>query len=205
MKPFDTSPASCPKLHPARCCDFRLARRAVAWTTRLASRPSAAAALLAIVLLPSGCAAPGKAPPTAIAAPSARTPIDELNLLAVPVALNLDHLPGLDGFMIKVYPGSQKRPNSVPIDGGTLDVFMFDGVIAGDTIHVPEPLRVWTYTAADLKQFEIRTSIGAGYQLAPLWGEARPTKDKITVFVRYTAPNGGMIASSPSVISVALK
>jgi hypothetical protein len=163
------------------------------------------AAFCSCLLFSTGCATAEKSVPPATAAAPARSPIDELNILAVPVALNLDHLPGLDGFMIKIYPGTRKRPRSVPIESGQLEIFMYDGLASVNSVHVPNPRRVWTYTAADLKQFEIKTAIGTGYQLAPLWGEARPTRDKITVIARYTSPTGAIVASAPSVIAVGIQ
>lgn len=132
-------------------------------------------------------------------------PIDELNLLAIPVALNLDQVPGVDGFVIKVYASSRRNPKPVPIVAGSLDVLMYDGV-PGITHPVPpEPRHTWHYSAPELKAFEIQTSIGTGYQLAPLWGDDKPVQNKISVLVRYTAPQGQPLTSAPSVISVAIK
>jgi hypothetical protein len=157
------------------------------------------------LLCSPGCATAEKSDRAAAVAAPAQSPIDELNMLAVPVALNLDHLPGLDGFMIKVYPARRKQPKSVPIENGQLEIFMYDGLVSVDTVEVPKPKRVWTYTAAELKKFEIRTAIGVGYQFAPLWGEARPTRDKITVIVRYTSSSGAMVSSAPSAVAISLQ
>jgi hypothetical protein len=68
-----------------------------------------------------------------------------------------------------------------------------------------QPRRTWRYTAEELQQYQIRTSIGIGYQLALQWGEAAPTQNKIAVLVRYIGEQGGVLTSAPSVIAVALK
>ena len=130
-------------------------------------------------------------------------PITEINLLAIPVALNFDDKPGPDGFVIKVFANSRKRPKTQPIESGTIDVLMFDGVPGGPDSASLQPLRIWSYSAQELKSFEVHGSIGTGYQLAPRWGDAKPTGNSISVVVRYTARSGASIASAPSVISVA--
>ena len=164
-------------------------------------------AVLALCLLAtglwSGCVSEPKSRKPAAASSGGGT-IEEINLLAVPVALNLDDKPGLDGFAIKVYAGSRKLPKPIAIQSGKIEVLMYDGIPGVTEGASLEPRRVWTYTAAELKPFEIRTSIGTGYQLAPLWGDAAPTRNKITVVVRYISPEGRSITSAPSVISVTL-
>ncbi len=132
-------------------------------------------------------------------------PVEELHLLAIPVALNFDQVPGVDGFAVKVYAGSSQVPKSVRIPDGTLEILMFDGLLSGTDFAATPPLRIWTYPAAALKKFEIVTSIGTGYQLTPQWGEAKPTRDKITVVARYTSAGGVTIYSAPSSISAAVR
>jgi len=149
--------------------------------------------------LAGGCVSekPSRKPP-AVWDSGAR--IQELNLLAVPVAVNLDDRPGPDGFVIKIYAGSPKRPKPVPLEDGQIEVAMFDG-IPGIGDAVSQPRRIWTYTAQELRPYQIETSIGIGYQLAVLWGDAKPTHDKITVVVRYTPARGQSLASAPSIIA----
>ncbi|MFO1497711.1 MAG: hypothetical protein U1G07_04840 [Verrucomicrobiota bacterium] len=132
-------------------------------------------------------------------------PIDEINLLAIPVALNMDQNPGLDGFVIKVYASNHSRPKPVAIERGKIEILMFDGIPGVTRDAAAQPRRVWTYAAEELKPFEIHTSIGTGYQLAPLWGADEPSGNKITVGVRYTPPQGPAVNSAPSIISVGLK
>jgi hypothetical protein len=127
--------------------------------------------------------------------------IQEINLLAVPVALNMDEKPGPDGFVIKIYAGNRNRPKPFPIDEGKVEILMFDGIPGVTEGAARQPRRVWTYSAEQLKPFEIETSIGAGYELALNWGDAKPVFGKIAVVVRYTPPKGAPIASAPSVIA----
>jgi hypothetical protein len=158
--------------------------------------------LYALALLLSGCVSDKKnVRPTA--APAVSGPIQEINLLAIPVALNFDQTPGPDGFVIKVFASNRKRPKPMPIENGVIEVMMFDGA-PGSIEDTAEPRRVWTYNAAELRVFEVKASIGISYQLMPAWGDAKPAGNKITVVVRYTTPGGGIVNSAPSVISVAL-
>jgi hypothetical protein len=132
-------------------------------------------------------------------APSA---ISELNLLAIPVALDLDGVPGADGFVLKVYAGNRRRPKPIPIESGTLEIFMFEGILPSSGKEASKPRRTWTYTAEELKNSVVTTSIGIGYQIAPVWDTAKPAGDKITVVARYTPQGGAPILSAPSVISL---
>ena len=124
-------------------------------------------------------------------------------MLAIPVAVDLDGRPGVDGFMIKVYASNRKRPKPLLLEEGQLEILMFEG-IPSRTATLPAPLRVWKYSAAELRQFEIRSSIGSGYQLALAWGDAVPAGNKISVVARYVWDDRS-IFSAPSIISVALK
>ena len=158
------------------------------------------------LLLGMGCVSEHKKSP-AISAPAGGGggTIFEINLLAIPVALNLDNAPGVDGFVIKVFASRRDRPKPVPLEKGQLEVIMFDGIPGVTTAANAQPHRIWTYTMADLKPLQIESSIGTGYQIAPLWQDAKPTASKISVVVRYTPPKGPAIVSAPSIISVALK
>jgi len=148
-----------------------------------------------------GCSTPSKETKAAPPSPGSQS-IQEINLLAIPVALNFDQKPGPDGFVIKVYASNRKRPKALPIEHGKIEVVMYDG-IPGVTEGVSlEPRRTWTYTAAELKPFEVHNAIGTGYQLAPQWGDTPPTGNQISVLVRYTPEEGGIIRSAPSVIAV---
>jgi hypothetical protein len=133
-----------------------------------------------------------------------RAPSDEileLNLITGPIALNLDDLPGPDGFSVKVYAGNPSNPRPVPIGSGQLEVLIFDGTFFGKT-NVPPALRTWTFTASELKEREFRAGIGIGYDFVLAWGSARPTRRLASVAARYTAPDGRVITSRPSSVAV---
>ncbi len=163
--------------------------------------------LAAVLLLATatGCVSePRQSKPAPRVTDSGDAPIQEIDVLALPVALNLDQKPGPDGFLIKVFATNRKKPKAIAIDEGKIEVFMFDGVLGITQPVTSEPKQTWTYSAKDLKLYEIRSSVGIGYQLSPTWGDAKPAGSKITVGVRYTPPNGRFINSAPSVISVAM-
>ena len=128
--------------------------------------------------------------------------ITEINLLAIPVALNFDQKPGPDGFVIKVFASNRQRPKPLEIESGRIEILMFDGAPGTAEGASFEPKRVWNYTAQELRGLEVRSSIGIGYQITAIWGEAKPAGNKISVVVRYTGPSGGSVVSAPSVISV---
>jgi hypothetical protein len=164
--------------------------------------PLACALALAVGL---GCVTEGKRPRPVPDAETGGGPIEEINLLAVPVALNLDQTPGLDGFVLKIYATTRKRAKPIPIEEGKVEVLMFDGMVGLTGTGSRKPLHIWTFTAVDLRSFEIHGSIGTGYQLAPLWGDDKPTGGKFTIFVRYTPPKGNPLVSAPSIISASVK
>jgi hypothetical protein len=150
------------------------------------------ALLVWLLLQVAGCAT----------APDANT-VRELHLFGVPVAVNLDQDPDPDGFAVTVYAANGRAASGLPIKKGRLEIALYDG---GKVKISPEhqPLRVWTYDSAALKAHVARSSIGWGYRFAPIW-ETHPTRDRFTVVVRYVAPTGEIIASSPSVISMRLQ
>ena len=167
-------------------------------------------ALLSWVLLfsvGSGCVSDPKPKPrphpSTNAAP-AKSGIQEINLLAIPVALNFDEKPGLDGFIIKVYAGNRRQPKPLPIENGQIEILMYDGIPGVTEGASLQPRKQWTYTADELRHYEIRSSIGMGYQFSPMWGDAQPVNNKIAVVVRYTSANGSVITSAPSFIAVTL-
>jgi hypothetical protein len=153
----------------------------------------------------TGCVSDRPAPPRPAKAATGTGGIEEINLLAIPVALNLDDAPGVDGFVIKIFASNRKRPKPLLIESGQIEIMMFDGVPIAVPGAPPQPLRVWKYSAAELKRFATEGSIGTSYQIAQRWGDAKPSSTRISVVVRYTTPAGGSILSAPSIISAALK
>jgi hypothetical protein len=158
------------------------------------------ALLLMCLILGGGCAstAPQKGP----ARPVAAGPVDELQLLSVPVTLNFDQGTGPDGFAVKVFATSQRQPKAFPITTGTLELLMFDGFVSVEEIGSKKPLRTWTYPADQLVRYFFRGSVGVGYEFTPIWGQAIPSSSRITVIARYRPPKGPLVYSAPSSIAV---
>jgi hypothetical protein len=125
----------------------------------------------------------------------------ELNIITAPVGLNLDGPPGLDGFSVKVYANIAANPKPVPIRSGTLEVLMFDGTFYGRT-NVPPALRVWSFTAEELRPLEFTARIGTGYDFLLPWGTNRPTRQLISIAARYTSAEGKVLTSRPSSVTV---
>ena len=150
-----------------------------------------------------GCASVRPKPAIPKASPPAQ--IDQLNLLAIPFAVNFDQAPGPDGFVIKVYAGNGNQPKPIPNLKGTLEILMYDGFLKENNTNSATLRRTWKYSADQLKSVVTKTSIGTAYQLALQWNEAKPVGDKISIAARYTSPEGATIYSAPAVISVSSK
>jgi hypothetical protein len=147
-----------------------------------------------------GCVSEGKkSRPVALLASGA---IDEIHLLSVPMALNMDPAPGPDGFAVKIFATTQSNPKAVAITKGTLEILMFDGIVQNSNWEALKPLRTWSFPADVLRGFSSNGSLGIDYQLAPLWGAAKPTNPCITVVARYRLSSSVTLYSGPSVIAI---
>ena len=158
---------------------------------RAACRP---VVLLAVVFL-AGCAHP---PPPQ---PSAPGRIGQINIITAPVGLNLDRQPGPDGFSVKVYLNNRLNPKTIPIPSGSIEILMFDGTFYGRT-NVGPPSRAWNFDAAALQDHLVTSSIGAGYDFLLRWETNRPSERLITVVARYHSPDGEVLTSPASSVTV---
>jgi hypothetical protein len=132
---------------------------------------------------------------------SAQENIVQLHLMTVPVALDLDGRPGADGVSVKVYAAAKDNPKQVAIRKGALDVLMFDGAFQRQ--HPSPPiLKQFHFLAEDLRRVEFTAELGKGYQLSLRWGTNTPTQRVMSVAARYTAPDGRVVLSRPSSITV---
>ncbi len=169
----------------------------------LLTRALAALALLSLLLGSSGC---GTSRPPAKRAPdnaSSRPRVDELNLVTMPVAVNLESKLGINGINVRVYAGDYQRPKTQPIKDGTLEILMFEGLV-GDSFDQTNRCRhLWSFPAWELATYAVTTTVGTGYLFPLAWGKDQPRTDKITVVARYQPPQGPMIYSAPSYISIA--
>jgi len=148
---------------------------------------------LVLCLLLCGCSSTGPF--------SSNGEIVQLNLLTAPVGLDLDGRPGIDGFSTKVYASNASDPKAVPIRTGTLELLMFDGTLFGRT-NVPPALHTWSFTAEQLRNYEFKARIGTGYELLLPWGRDVPTRNMITVGARYTSPEGKIVTSGLTSVTV---
>ncbi len=131
--------------------------------------------------------------------------VSEVHLFGVPVALNLDGMPGPDGIGVRIYASGPTVARGVEIRQGVLEVLMFDGSVDGGSVRGATARKVWTLDAKDLKPLAAETSLGVGYQLALRWDASRPRGNVVTVTARYRGPDGRELWSAANTISVALK
>ncbi|HTD87053.1 MAG TPA: hypothetical protein VK850_10790 [Candidatus Binatia bacterium] len=156
-----------------------------------------ACVVLGAILL--GCSNTTK-PPVAATAPAPIT-IDKLNLLAAPIAFNLDGVPGPDAVMVKIYAGNVRNPKPVAITSGTVDLLAFEGLL-GTSTNVPQPFKTWTFTASELRRMQFKASIGIGYEITASFVGLKPRADKLTILARYRSDPSHAVYSSPSTISL---
>lgn len=151
----------------------------------------------------SGCASRG-AGRSLLGRPS----IDEIHVLTMPMALNLDQNPGADGFAVKIYAIDQAHPKSVAVTAGSLEVLIYDGMVPAAALATNAPIRRWEFGASDLAAYAQSTSVGVVYALTPTWRDGKPPGEKITVTACYLPPggeeNGRRVCSLPTTVTVAL-
>jgi hypothetical protein len=61
--------------------------------------------------------------------------VSEVHLFGVPVALNLDGMPGPDGIGVRIYASGSTVARGVEIRQGVLEVLMFDGSVDGGNVR----------------------------------------------------------------------
>ena len=159
---------------------------------------------LLVVLLMTGCSVPEKttSKPASAKVSSVNNDIRELNLLSMPMALNLDSKPGADGIAVKVFANDATNPKTVPIMKGKLEIFMYDGVVGFDATNIPPPLHIWSYEPSELRAFAFKKTIGTGYDILLVWGQDTPRKNQVTLSARLSDGKGGFIYSGPVTVTV---
>jgi hypothetical protein len=128
--------------------------------------------------------------------------LDEINLVALPVPINLESLPGIDGIVVKIYGVNYKHPRTQPIDSGTLEILMYDGLVRGSADETNQCRHIWTFTAQELQAYAFTTTVGTGYFFRLGWGKDKPQRDKITVVARYQPRQGQAVYCAPSYIAI---
>jgi hypothetical protein len=152
--------------------------------------------VLGFGVLLAGCAGPTRA---------SKSSIDQLHLLVTSVALNVDDKPGPDGVGVRVYASRHERAEALPITTGTLDILMFEGNVPFDQLPSHQPRHTWSYPADKLKPHIQKTTVGISYRFAALWGDDKPTTDRVTFVARHTSQNTNHIYSAPSSVQLSLK
>lgn len=162
----------------------------------------AAVLILACAVLAStlcGCAggAAGKS--------AAATAVESIHVLSVPVAVDFDGVPGPDGFAVTVFAKGLKSAKGVPLPDGKLELLMYDGLFLEGKPSGAEPLRVWRFSRSELKLHSGKSAVGTGYRFTLRWEEARPTKSRISIVVRYLPVSGPPVVSAPSSVAIGTK
>jgi len=152
--------------------------------------------ILFLILILHGCSTPPS---------ETKSAIDQLHLLVTSVALNVDDKPGPDGVGVRIYASRRERAEALPIASGTLDILMFDGNLPLEQLRSAQPRHTWSYPAEKLKPYIQKTTIGISYRFAALWGEDKPTADRVTFVARHIAPNAKQVYSAPSSVQLSLK
>ena len=163
-------------------------------------RRAGGCSLVLLLALVSGCGTTGGG--SRSTSRSSGEGVSEFHVVTFPVALNLDARPGPDGFALKLFAVGPRDPKSVRLPGGTVELSLYDGLVTGGETNPPAPLRSWTFTPAQLKQFEQEAVIGVHYQFTLRWNSPGPTQERVTVMGRYHEPGGRVVAAAPSVVSV---
>jgi len=161
-----------------------------AWRTLLT-----AAALLA--LWPAGCTGPERVTSTP---PQAVGDVDDILVLADPVAANWDGQVGSDGLDVGVLLFRHDRKLPVTVKG-TLELRLYEGVVRAEDLSKARPLRTWRFDSAQLRSLLGRTPAGWGYALRLPWGPNRPATSSVTLTARYIAPSGRTVHAPPVAIA----
>lgn len=127
----------------------------------------------------------------------------EIHLYGVPASLNLDGVPGPDGFSVRIYASRSDRAKGLVVNSGAIEILMFDGVTR--EFSETNVLKNWRFTPKELPAHEMQTSLGHGYQFVLRWEDKKPARENITVLARYLPKSGPPVYSAPSSISARLK
>lgn len=163
--------------------------------------PWVAAPLLLLACLLVGCGSPGSRAGAKAPKEEGAPIITGLHLFSSPVGLNFDDKPGLDGLSVKLFAAAAGRPKAVPISDGTVEFVLHDGTFHSGG-EAPPIRKVWRYTASQLAPFGFQGAVGAGYELALIWGSDVPQSRLVSISVRLTRADGVVLTSAPSTLTV---
>ncbi|MBM3844919.1 MAG: hypothetical protein FJ405_01365 [Verrucomicrobia bacterium] len=148
----------------------------------------------------TGCSSPG-----GLSTPSGGGGLEELHLFTAPAALELDSIPGPDGFEARVYASSSAKAKGSAITRENLEFLLFDGAMPSDGPATTPPLKQWRFTPSELRRFANTSSLGVGYRFALKWDSAAPKQPRFSVVARLRGLDGRVIYSAPSSIAVGAK
>lgn len=147
-----------------------------------------------LVVLVAGCASTDRG--------GSQSTVQSLHLFCVPMAVNLDGQPGPDGFSARVFVRGPMSSRSILVPDGAVELEMYDGALAEGPESRPAPLRTWRFEGRELKSHSGQSAVGPGYRFTLRWAEARPTKSRISIVVRYLPVAGPPVISAPSSVAV---
>lgn len=149
---------------------------------------------LAWIGLAAGCASGPRNGPV--------SPVESLYLFCTPIAVDLDRVPGPDGFSARLFAKGPKGSKGVTIAKGAVEVLMYDGLHTEGTTPAPVPLRTWHFEGAELRKHEGKSAVGAGYRFTLRWDQARPTQSQISIVARYLPVSGPPVVTAPSSVTI---
>ncbi len=130
--------------------------------------------------------------------------VKQVHLFGLPVTLNLDGKPGMDGFAVRIFATKAGAAKGAVISGGAIEILMFDGVASHEVIARSDPTQRWKFDAKELAPFREKSALGDGYVLTLRWNQM-PAKGHITVVARHVPAKGEPIYSAPSTITSVMK
>ncbi len=129
--------------------------------------------------------------------------INDIYLDSAPAAINMDSVPGPDGFVLHVYLFERPaKPMPVP-SKGTLEFILYEGRVAITEITTTRAYLVWTFNEQYLPRYVKRGRLGMGYSVNLRWGLNLPRGPIVTIVTRYIPTDGSPeIYSAPLVMSI---
>ncbi len=133
--------------------------------------------------------------------------IDHIDLMAPPVAMNLDSAPGLDGVVVQVFT-YQLNEDPEQLVSGTMELMLYAHAGPADMETVRKlvtepPFRKWAYKADQLPRHRFRHALGLwGYRFTLDWGENAPETKRVLVIARYESPSGKVLYSKPTHVAL---
>ena len=129
--------------------------------------------------------------------------INDIYLDSAPAAINMDSIPGPDGFILQVYL-FERPAKAMPVPAkGTLEFILYEGRMSITEIATRQPYLIWTFNEEYLPRYARRGRLGGGYSVNLQWGPDVPRSNTVTLVTRYI-PNDGSppIYSAPLVMSI---